>query len=111
MISQAFHVIILCEPNIEVSFNYDKGGVTMLYILLYVAFAIFAVLEYKTNARKKSMNNWLYVGRNIVNLILIVLFIVNLISMIFTKDRVTFRQVFDNVAGLVIWGAIFFATR
>lgn len=83
----------------------------MLYILLFAAFAIFAVLEYKTNRREKNKKNWLYIGRNTINVILIILFITNLVSMIFTKDRVMFRYVFDNVTGLVIWTVIFFASN
>ena len=77
----------------------------MLYIMLYVAYAILAILYLKT---KKI---WFDNGRNIVNVILLALFVVNLLSAIFTTDRVTFGSIFDDILGLVIWGVILVSTQ
>lgn len=69
-------------------------------LILYVGFAIAAILEATLRSRV------CHIIRKIINIILVIIFLLNLISPVFTHTYITATYVVNNCAGLVLWSAI-----
>ena len=69
--------------------------------ILYIGFVIAAILEH---TRRRRIY---HIARKTINIVLIILFLLQIIVPALTKAPITFRYLFDSCVGLAVWFTIF----